>query len=411
MKTALRPTALPATALLTLFLILACASPLDEARSLATSGKTDQALAQVEALLADKPDDALSLEALGDIHLMAMGGPGGDPEHATGAVDAYRRAADSQRLPGIYKAKQALAELLAGQTEAAAESARKALSCCSTAAALPLVDQPQVLERAVEIGSWTLDPGWRSIGAFEQAGPQRLILKQDAPKLVALDAFEVPTLSAGYSAAVDAVGPPIRFTDRTHPQHAKERGYVRGLDYCDQPHMGFACRGRMIRDRKAEIHAGPCWHAEEPPEEHLVVVPADEVSWNSVHCVAGRPSAQRETCPGVSGSCEVEFDRITFGRFEVAAADVWLMPLAAPSPHAALPLAHDVAGESVVEHLVRGELTLGLPEPLARWAARTEPAQLPSDFVLTKGSITVSYESPHGRFTFTDGALSAWKQP
>ncbi|MFT4624031.1 MAG: hypothetical protein ACI8PZ_002687 [Myxococcota bacterium] len=388
--------------------ILACANPLDQARTLAEAGETAEALAAVQAVLAESPGDPVALEALGDVHLMAMGGPDGDPEHARAAAAAYAKGAEGQRLPGVFKAKEALALRLAGE-EGVSEAAERAVACCRTYAALPFVDTPGELARTLSAGTWAIDGPWRGVDGFDGGGGHRLVVKADGPALTALDAWPTPSLLAGHVADVDALGPPVRFTDRATPHSVGSRGYLAGHDHCDQPYEGFTCRGRMVRDNTAAVHVGPCWHAEEPPEGDTERIPADEIRWNSVHCVAGKPRAQGENCPDAPGSCEVEFERVVYARLTIDPALVWLVPADIPSPADALLLAGEVSGSELQDRLVAGELSLGMPEPLVRWAARATPDAAPDAFRLSKGSVTLEYVSPRGRFTFTDGVLTAWE--
>lgn len=388
-----------------LAMILACAGPLDTARDRAAAGEVAGAIADVEAVLAETPESAAALETLGDLHLLAA--QQGDAEtHAEAAAEAYGAAAELQRYTGIYGAKQALALHLAGARDEAGIAALKALDCCAERAALPFITEPNALRRSVAAQGWEAAPEWTQLAAFAGTHDrQRLIVKAESAVAKRADGTPGPELGRGDEALVLEAGASVVFEDLEHPSYEPATGYVDGHRYCDQPYEGFTCRGRQVRDAAAEIHVGPCWHAEEPPEEDLPLIPPDRIKPNSVQCVRGPPRAQEELCPEASGSCPVTLEQISYARVSLGADEVWLAPAEAPSPASAIAWA---AEDDVRDHLARGELALGLPEPLVRFAARDAPDAAPASFEVEAGALTVVYTSAHGSFTFVDGVLGAW---
>jgi len=398
----------------------ACATPLQEARTL---GETDAvaAVAAAEALLQAAPGDTLTLEAVGDLHLTAMASPEGDKAHATAAIEAYGQLVKDRPRVGIYRAKLALAESLAG-VDGAAARAGGAWGCCQTGAALPLIEQSGTVGVAVAQGSWTIAETWTAAPGFDASATGRMVLKRDeAPISAVIETDEegkpmpedketvLPKLKAGYAAPVVAAGDPVTFVDRTNPRTTRATAYVDGHKSCDQPFGGFSCRARKVR--RTALYTGPCWHAEEPVDADAVLIDPETVNWKTVRCVQGKPRAQSGTCPDDAGSCEVAYDQISFPKLKVAASDVWLLPDSGPSPEQALIWARDVSGTDVADRIASGELALGLPEPLVRWAARPTPDTLPQGFRLQQDSIALTWTSPAGTFTFTDGALTQWDRP
>ncbi len=381
---------------------LACTGPLDAAYTL---GATDPegALELVEAHLEASPDDAQGLEALGDMHLNAMGSPAGDVSHAEAAVAAYARLIEVQPRRGGFKAKLALAQRLAGVDHADLKAA-SAWDCCRNASAIALVDEPRVLEAVVSGGPWTPPTDWFGLPGYDGGTPGRLVVRSEAATIQS-DAGPAPVLARGTAADVIEISDQVTFFDRSNPSTESTTGFVLGK-LCDQPHEGFACRKRTVR--RTEIHGGPCWHSEDPSELDQVLVDPETVDWTRVRCVPGKPTAQAEACPDVPGSCAVTYDALTYAKVRVPKADVWLLPGDGPTPESILVWSTDVAGIDVSERLAAGQLAVGLPEPLVRWAARSTPDALPDGWSMTRDHTELVWRSDAGTFTVLDGVLAGW---
>lgn len=406
--------------MLALLLLLACSSPLSQARDLADQGQVSQALEQLRAYVQSNPDSAAGWEALGDVHLEAALASEREA-HLSSALEAYSQAHEALPHHGIYWAKLALVQHLLGD-EAASETARQAWNRTHVAAALPLTDDAVALGEGVaqtplEVGSWQALPSWG------QPGPGGSFVVRSERTPVRPEEAEAPDpepLDAGYQGTIRRLdGGRVFFDDLARPRHVDAVGYLDGFKYCDQPYGQMTCRGRLVHERDAPVHAGPCWHdpATAEDEEHTAedlerleaereLEDPERIRLNSLKCVAGPPPAQAEHCPDLPGSCQVSYQRIEYPALSVAREAVWLVPAGTPSPAHALGLTEN---PQLLAHLGQGELATGLPEPLVRWAARPD-GRLPERWEADEGHLVLVWEGEHGVFTVRDGILASWER-